>query len=107
MFIWLGMRVGQRHGGGAFPYLQTLDVSGMRASHAAEMDEVITFALGHAAFRFVKGPAKTPYPRVTPDSPLAPFQRIWPPPRRKLRWPFPFGLTFAQLDKIAGGLPLP
>ena len=80
----------------------TLNLAGGRK----EPVEVLTFHLGHVAFRVIQGPYPSPFETVGPDPTFGggPWFRIWPLSRRTLLWPHP-AMTRELLEWFAAEIP--
>lgn len=65
-----------------------------------------TFVLGHAAFRVVQGPPRSPYQPPDPDPLDGPWYRLWPTVRRSVVWPTPgWNMNLDVVEHFAGGIP--
>jgi hypothetical protein len=69
--------------------------------------DVLTFHLGHIAFRVIEGPSSDPFMPLGPDPTFGggPWFRIWPLSRRTLLWPRP-AMTRELLEWFAGEIPV-
>jgi hypothetical protein len=69
--------------------------------------DVLTFHLGHLAFRVFEGPYRGPFMPVGPDPTFGggPWFRVWPLSRRTLLWPRP-AMSRELLKWFAGEIPI-